>query len=159
MRVAPTPPHLPAELTSGPVVIKAWAPWCSSCRALAPLVERSATSSGVRVVELQVDNDPDRLTEAFAIRSVPTLIGLHNGTEVARLTGAQPADTVDSLFATTQSGAGSVRSQTPTSLIMARGAAGLLLVAAGFALSTAPLMVVGAALMAWAFGGIVQRAA
>lgn len=155
--MASTRNNVPVALTEGPVVVKAWAPWCSSCRALAPHVEHAATTSGVPVVDVQVDADPDNLVEALGVRSVPTLIGLHDGAEVARLIGAQPADTIDALFATTRSGTGSVTNQTTTGLIAARGAAGAALAVAGLALNTIVLVALGVALLAWALAGLVSR--
>ncbi len=157
--MGPIPGDVPAELTTGPVVVKVWAPWCGSCRALAPKVERAATTSGVPVVDLRVDADPDNLVETFGVRSVPTLIGLRDGTEIGRLTGAQPADTIEALFITTRTGTGSVTNQNTTSLIASRGGAGAALAVAGLVLDTFVLVAVGVALLAWALAGLVRRAA
>ena len=140
------------------MVVKAWAPWCSSCRALGPHVEHAATTSGVPVIGLQVDADPDGLVETFGVRSVPTLIGLHDGAEVARLTGAQPSGTIEALFTTTRTGTGSVTNQTTTPLIASRGAAGAALAGAGLVLDTFILVAVGVALLTWALAGLVRRA-
>lgn len=156
--MAPTPASLPSELTKGPVVVKAWAPWCRSCRTLAPDVDHAAATSGVPVLDLRVDADPDNLVAVLGVRSVPTLIGLHDGNEVARLTGAQPADTIEALFTTTRTGTGSVTSRTPTALVASRGAAGIVLTMAGTALNTIVLVVVGAGLLAWALTGLARQA-
>lgn len=152
------PASLPAEFTVGPVVVKAWAPWCGSCRALAPHVEHAATTSGVPVLDLQVDADPDDLVTTFGVGSVPTLIGLHDGTEVARLVGAQPAGTVEALFDAARTGTGTVTNQTPTPLIASRGAAGAAVAAAGIAFDTFVLVAVGFLLVAWALAGLIRRA-
>ena len=151
------PVSLPAELTKGPVVVKAWAPWCGSCRALAPHIDHAASTSGVPVVDVQVDADPDNLVAAFEVRSVPTLIGLRDGTEVARLTGAQPADTVEALFTTTRTGTGSVTNQTPIALAALRGAAGAALAVAGLVFNTVVLVAVGTVLLGWALAGLARR--
>ena len=140
------------------MVVKAWAPWCASCRALAPHVDQAATTSGVPVVDLQVDADPDNLVDTFEVRSVPTLIGLRDGAEVARLTGAQPADTIEALFATTRTGIGSVTNQAPMALVASRGAAGAVLAVAGIVFNTTVLVVVGTGLLAWALTGLARRA-
>lgn len=148
---------MPAELTQGPKVVKAWATWCSSCQAIGPLVEGAATASGVPVVDLRVDVDPDDLVKTFKIRSVPTLIGLRDGIEVGRLTGAQPRDAIDTLFAATGTGTGSVISRTSPAMTLGRGAAGLALVVAGLVLATMALVAVGVALLAWAVAGLIPR--
>ncbi len=139
------------------MVVKAWAPWCSSCRALAPHIDHAATTSGVPVVDLQVDADTDNLVATLEVRSVPTLIGLRDGTEVARLTGAQPADTIEALFTTTRTGTGTVTSQTPMALVASRGAAGAALTAAGLVFNATVLIAVGAVLLGWALAGLAQR--
>lgn len=79
-------PSRAVELHPGPSVLKAWAPWSSSCRALAPVIDDVADRTGVAVVEVQVDSSPE-IVDRFGIRSVPTLIALRDGAEVARLLG------------------------------------------------------------------------
>ena len=155
--MARPPASLPAELTNGPVVVKAWAPWCSSCRALAPHVEDAAVASGVPVHDLQVDADSDNLVEAFGVRSIPTLIGLHDGTELARLTGAQPAGTIEALFSATRTGTGSITNQIPMALMALRTGAGAALTVAGIALGAIPLIAVGSALLAYTITGLARR--
>lgn len=156
--MAATRAEVPAEFAQGPAVIKAWAPWCGSCRALAPHVDRVAATSGVPVLDLRIDDDPDNLVDAFLVRSVPTLIGLRDGTEVARLTGAQTVDNIEALFATARVGAGSVTNRTPASLVASRGAAGTVLAGAGLVFDTVVLVAVGAALIAWVLATLVRRA-
>lgn len=156
--VARTRAGLPADLADGPVVIKAWAQWCSSCRALARHVGRAATASGVPVHDLRVDADPDNLVERFGVRSVPTLIGLHDGIEVARLTGTQPVGNVEALFTTTKAARGSIVNHTPLTLVASRAAAGTVLAAAGTALDTSVLIAAGAVVIAWALVGLVRWA-
>lgn len=154
--MARAPDGMPAHLTRGPVIVKAWAPWCSSCRALGPYVRHAATTSGVPVVDLQVDADP-ALVKALAVRSVPTLIGLRDGIEVGRLVGVQTPDTVEALFATTDAGTGTISDQTPTSLVVVRAATGSVLAGAGLVLNTVVLVAIGAALFLWAFVGLIRR--
>lgn len=156
--MAATPGAVPAAFAQGPAVIKAWAPWCGSCRALAPHVDRVAATTGVPVLDLRVDDDGDNLVDAFLVRSVPTLIGLHDGTEVARLTGAQTVDSIEALFTAARTGAGSVTNRTPVSLLAWRGATGAVLAGAGLVFDTLVLVAVGAALIAWVLATLVRRA-
>lgn len=111
------------------------------------------------VLDLHVDADPDHLATMFRVRSVPTLIGFHDGTEVARLVGAQPPGTVEALFAAAQAGTGTVTNRTPTAVLASRAVAGAVLVAAGFVFSTLVLVAVGAAVLAWGLGALVRRPA
>lgn len=143
------------ELRHGSTVVKAWAPWCGSCRALAPVVETIAAETGVAVADLRVDLDPDRV-EQYGIRSVPTLIALHDGTEVGRLVGAQTSDAVRSLFAAATGDGTRVRAGAPRALVAIRAAAGLSLAAAGFVTGSAVLVGAGVALAIWS-AGVVRR--
>ena len=139
------------------MVVKVWAPWCGSCRALAPHIDHAATATGVPVVDVRVDADPDDLVAAFDVRSVPTLVGLRDGAEVGRLTGAQPADTVEALFAITRAGTGAVVGSRPLSLLAWRAAAGAIVATAGIVANTLVLVVVGTALLGWAVAGLARR--
>jgi thioredoxin-like negative regulator of GroEL len=143
---------LPGVARNGPVVVEVWAPWCGSCRALAPRVRTAAAAAGVPVVRLRVDADPG-LVEAFGLRSVPTLIGLRDGTEVGRLVGVQPPDAIRSLCSATGSGIGTVTTVSPRSLAALRTAAGTALIVGGLATSAPLLTAIGAGLVAWVLAG------
>ena len=78
--------------TELPVVVDFWAPWCGPCRAMAPQFESAASSLRGRALLVKVNSDDNpNAASRFGIRSIPTLVRLQGGREVARQSGALPA--------------------------------------------------------------------
>jgi thioredoxin 1 len=82
-----------------PVLVDFWAAWCGPCRMLAPTVEAIAEqySENAAVVKLNVDDNPST-TEAYGIRSIPTLILFSGGKEVERVIGAASKDSISRMI-------------------------------------------------------------
>ena len=75
-----------------PEVVDFWAPWCGPCRQMAPQFEQAARSLKGRALLVKVNSDDNPHTASrFGIRSIPTLVKLQRGDEVARVAGARPA--------------------------------------------------------------------
>jgi thioredoxin 2 len=75
-----------------PVVVDFWAPWCGPCRQMAPQFEQAAGTLKGRALLVKVNSDDNpRTASRFGIRSIPTLVKLRRGEEVARVAGARPA--------------------------------------------------------------------
>lgn len=75
-----------------PVVVDFWAPWCGPCRQMAPQFEQAAHKLKGRALLVKVNSDDNpRTASRFGIRSIPTLVKLQRGNEVARVAGARPA--------------------------------------------------------------------
>jgi len=78
-------------------VVDCWAPWCSPCLMLAPVIDSLAKDYAGRAVfgKLNVDENPET-TSRFGIMSIPTLLVIRQGVEVDRIIGAVPRQRIES---------------------------------------------------------------
>ena len=74
-----------------PVLVDLWAPWCRPCDIIAPGVEQAATrlAGRLKVVKVDIDQAP-AVANRFGVRSIPTVLVLRDGREVARQVGGVP---------------------------------------------------------------------
>ena len=71
-----------------PVIVDFWAPWCGPCKMMAPHFSQVAAQNPT-VIFAKIDTEASpRLSQAFNIRSIPTLVLMKNSTELARMSGA-----------------------------------------------------------------------
>ena len=81
------------------VVVDFWADWCGPCKMLGPTVETLAEryDGKVRVGKINVDQDPE-LARHFGVMSIPTVVFLKGGREIARKVGVMPEAVYDGLI-------------------------------------------------------------
>ena len=75
-----------------PVVVDFWAPWCGPCKTMAPAFAQVSARMGARAQFIKVNTEEEQsLGALYNIRSIPTLAIFRAGKEVARVSGALPA--------------------------------------------------------------------
>ena len=78
------------NVTDKPVFVDFWAPWCTPCRMVGPILDEIAGErSDIKVAKVNVDEQPE-LAGQFGVMSIPTLVVVKEGRIVQQAMGARP---------------------------------------------------------------------
>jgi thioredoxin 2 len=85
--------------TAVPVIVDFYADWCGPCKMMAPVFAELARRQRGQALVVKVDTERNQAIAArFAVRSIPTLVVLRDGHEVARQVGAASMPVLEALL-------------------------------------------------------------
>ena len=79
-----------------PLIVDYWAPWCGPCRMMAPEFAKAAEALRLSARFAKIDTEQFAgVSQRLQIRGIPLLILYNKGREIARLSGARPANDIE----------------------------------------------------------------
>ena len=84
--------------TNKKVLLDCYAPWCSSCKRIYPVLEQLSTEeSRIKFCKINTDENPE-ISERFDIMSIPTVLVFENGQLKNRETGLKTKEEIKKMF-------------------------------------------------------------
>jgi len=86
------------EKSDRPVLVDFWAPWCTPCKKVSPIMEEIAQErDDIKVVKINVDEETE-LASKFQVFSIPTLVVVKDGKVTNTAVGARPKEQILALI-------------------------------------------------------------
>jgi thioredoxin 1 len=78
-----------------PVVVDFWAPWCTPCKMIAPVLEKLAVeyADKITIAKVNTDENPEWAMK-YGVQGIPTLLFIANGKVIDRQVGAAPGPVI-----------------------------------------------------------------
>ena len=74
-----------------PVIVDFWAPWCSPCRMIAPVLDKIAKEQDGKLIVAKVNTDENnQWAMKYGVQGIPTMLFIANGKVVHKQVGALP---------------------------------------------------------------------
>jgi thioredoxin 1 len=74
-----------------PVIVDFWAPWCTPCKMVAPVLDKLAREYADKIVVAKVNTDDNpEWAMKYGVQSIPTMLFMTGGKIIHRQVGAMP---------------------------------------------------------------------
>jgi len=76
-----------------PVIVDFWAPWCTPCKMIAPILENFAREYDGKLIIAKVNTDENpQWAMRYGVQGIPTLLFVSSGMAVDQQMGMAPAN-------------------------------------------------------------------
>lgn len=81
-----------------PVVVDFWAPWCTPCKIVSPIIDELAKEYEGKMVVGKMNTDENQTAGNYNVMSIPTVMIFKGGQPVKAIIGAQGKDSYKKAF-------------------------------------------------------------